>query len=115
MSSTGSIAVAGKGGQAFGYMGCSSRLEMEGGNFEAKCKLRTGVLHLDVHVNHLLSEIQGNWYVLAQPCMGLVCGPCNGIIKFLASSWNSVHLCSAPSPLGHPGVTKQSPRTDGVL
>lgn len=64
-SSTGTTAVAGKGKQAFGHMGCSSRPEMEAGNFEAKCKLKTGVLHLDACVNHLLSETQGNWYVLA--------------------------------------------------
>lgn len=76
---------------------------MEAGNFEAKCKLRTGVLHLDIHVNHLLSEIQGNWYVLAQPCMGLVHGPCNRIIKFLASSWNSVHFVQCSEPPGTPG------------
>lgn len=88
---------------------------MEAGNYEAKCKLRTGVLHLDIQVNHLLSEIQGNWYVLAQLYGSLVHGPCNRIIKYLASFWNLVHFGSALSPLGHPGVTKQSPRTDGVL
>lgn len=75
---------------------------MEAGNVEANCKLRTGVLHLDIHVNRLLSEIQGNWYVLAQLCMGLVHGPCNRIIKFLASSWNSVHFVQCSEPLGTP-------------
>lgn len=75
---------------------------MEAGNVEAKCKLRTGVLHLDVHVNHLLSEIQGNWYVLAQLCMDLVHSPCNRIIKFQASSWNSVHFVQCTEPLGTP-------------
>lgn len=88
---------------------------MEVGKYKAKCKLGTGVLHLDILVNHLLSEIQGNWYVLTQLCMGLVPGPCNRIITFLASFWNSVHFGIALSPLGRPGVTKQSPRTDGAL
>lgn len=75
---------------------------MEAGNVEAKCKLRTGVLHLDIHVNHLLSEIQGNRYVLAQLCMDLVHGPCNRIIRFRASSWNSGHFVQRSEPLGTP-------------
>jgi len=88
---------------------------MEAGNFQAKCKLRTGGgVHSDISVNRLLSEIQGSWYALAQLCMGLLHGPCNRIIKFLASSWNSVHFVQCLEPLGTPGVTKQSPRTDGT-
>lgn len=47
-SSTGSIAVAEKGEQALGSWGCSSRPAMEAENYEAKCKLRAGVLHLDI-------------------------------------------------------------------
>lgn len=61
-SSTGFIAVAEKGEQALGSWDCSSRPAVEARNYEAKFKLGTGVLHLDIEVNNLLSEIQGNGY-----------------------------------------------------
>lgn len=102
-SSTGSIAVAEKGEQALRSWDCSSRPAMQAGNYEARRKLGMGVLHLDIWVNNLLSEIQGNWYELAQLCVGLVHGPCNRIIKFLASFWNLVHFGIALSPLRFPG------------